>query len=427
MMATMRNWAGNISFSGNRLHHPETVAEVRQLVTQHRKLKVIGARHSFTDIADSPEDLVSLDRFDPALTVDATRRTVTISGGSRYEDVCRALHRAGFALHNTASLPHITVAGACATGTHGSGDNNGNLATAVAAMEVVTGTGDVVVFSRERLAEQFHGAVVGLGGLGIVTSLTLDLQPTFDMRQDVYENLPLAQAVEHCNAIFSAGYSVSLFTDWREPRFNQVWLKRRVADTAASEAPPAWFEATRATRQLDPVGHAADDCTGQLGVHGPWHERLPHFRMAYMPEHGQELQSEYMVPRQHAVAALQALDRLRGHVAPCLQMSEIRTIAADNLWMSPFYQQPSIALHFTWKPDWPALSRLLPLLEAELAPFGARPHWGKLFTMPAARVQSLYPKLPDFQQLLRHYDPQGKFRNRFLDAYIFGTGQKSES
>jgi len=421
MIETPRNWAGNITYSAARLHHPESVAQVQQLIARRRKLKVIGARHSFTDIADSPEDLVSLDRFEPAVAVDATRRTATISGSVRYEDLCGKLHQAGYALHNMASLPHVTVAGACATGTHGSGDGNGCLSTAVAAMEVVTGNGDVVDFSRERHGEQFDGMVVALGGLGVVTRMTLDIQPAFEMRQDVYENLPLAQVFEHLDAIFAAGYSVSLFTDWRGPRINQAWIKRRIADNAALDAPPVWFEATRARRQLDPVGNAGDECTGQLGIPGPWHQRLPHFRMAYMPEQGRELQSEYMVPRQHAVAALQALDRLRDRIAPHLQMSEIRTIAADNLWMSPFYQQASIALHFTWKPDWPAVSRLLPAIEEALTPFAARPHWGKLFTMPAARVQSLYAKLPDFEQLLREYDPQGRFRNRFLDTYVFAT------
>jgi xylitol oxidase len=420
MIETPQNWAGNITYSAARLHNPETLAQVQHLVTRHRKLKVLGARHSFTDIADSPEDLISLDRFEPTIAVDATHRTVTISGGVRYEQLCGKLHQAGFALHNMGSLPHISVAGACATGTHGSGDGNGNLATAVTAMEIVTGAGDVVVFSRQQHGEQFHGAVVALGGLGVVTRLTLGIQPTFEMRQDVYENLPLAQLVDNFDAIFSVGYSVSLFTDWSSPRFNQFWVKRRVTDTAALEAPPVWFEATRATRQRDPVGHEADECTGQLGIPGPWHERLPHFRMGYMPEKGQELQSEYMVPRQHAVTALRALDRIRDRIAPHLQMSEIRTIAADTFWMSPFYQQASIALHFTWKPDWPAVSQLLPMIEEELAPLGARPHWGKLFTMPAARLQSLYAKLPDFQQLLRDYDPHGKFRNRFLDTYIFG-------
>jgi xylitol oxidase len=421
MIATPRNWAGNINFSAARLHQPETVAEVQQLVTQHRNLKVIGARHSFTDIADSPGDLISLERLQPAIAVDAANRTVTFSGGVRYEQLCGELHRTGFAVHNMPSLPHVSIAGACATATHGSGDGNGCLSTAVAAMEVVTGTGEVAVFSRVHNREQFHGAVVSLGGLGIVTSLTLDIQPTFQMRQDVYENLPLSAAIEEVDSIFSAAYSVSYFTDWRGPKVNQLWVKRRVDGNRAFEAPPAWFGATLATRQLDPVGIAADNCTGQLGVAGPWHERLPHFRMAYMPEQGQELQSEYMVPRQHARAALQALDRLREHIAPRLYMSEIRTIAADSLWMSPFYKQASIALHFTWRPDWGAVREVLPMIEAALEPFGARPHWGKLFTMPAERVQSLYGKLPDFMQLLQSHDPQGKFRNRFLDTHIFGS------
>jgi len=420
MIDIPHNWAGNTTFGAARLHYPETVAQVQDLVTRHRKLKVIGARHSFTDIADSPEELISLDRFEPTVTVDATRRTVTFAGGVRYEHLTRELHRAGFALHNMASLPHITVAGACSTGTHGSGDGNGSLPTAISAMEIVTGTGDVVHLSRERDGERFRGAAVGLGGLGVITQLTLDILPAFDMRQDVYENLPLAQVEDHVDTIFAEAYSVSLFTDWRNQRINQSWIKRCVTDATRSEAAPMWFGATLATSQRDPVGLLADECTAQLGIPGPWHERLPHFRMGYMPERGQELQSEYMVPREYAVAAIRAIDGLRDHVAPHLQMGEIRTIAADDLWMSPFYQRASVALHFTWKPDVPAVMRLLPTIEAELAPLGGRPHWGKLFTLSAWQLDALYPKLPDFRTLLREYDPEGKFRNRFLDRYIFG-------
>lgn len=420
MIDIPHNWAGNYTFGAARLHYPETIPQVQELIIRHRKLKVIGARHSFTEIADSSEDLISLDRFDPTMTIDATHRTVTLGGGVRYDHLTRTLHQAGFALHNMASLPNITVAGACSTGTHGSGDGNGNLPTAISAMEIVTGTGDVVHLSRARNGEQFCGAAVGLGGIGVIAHLTLDIQPTFEMRQDVYENMQLAQLEDHVDAIFAEAYSVSLFTDWRNQCINQVCLKRRVTDTSTSEAAPMCFGATLATRQRDPVGLHPDECTVQLGIPGPWHERLPHFRMGYMPERGHELQSEYMVPRKHAIAAIRAIDGLRDHVAPRLQMGEIRTIAADDLWMSPFYRQASIALHFTWQPDVPAVMRLLPMIEAELAPFGARPHWGKLFTLAAGQLEALYPKLPDFRQLLREYDPQGKFRNRFLDTYIFG-------
>ncbi len=413
MIENQSNWAGNYTYSAARWHWPETVEQVQELVIRRSKLKVLGTRHSFNGIADTTEDLISLEHFDQVVALDRERCTVTVAASVRYGHLCRHLNREGYALHNLASLPHISVAGACATATHGSGDRNGNLATA---------NGEVVVLSRDQHGEQFHGAVIGLGGLGVVTKLTLDIFPTFEMRQDVYENLPLAQLEDHFEDIVSSAYSVSLFTDWRSARFNQVWLKRRVTDGAAFELEPELFGATLATSQRHPIaGLSAENCTEQMGIRGPWHERLPHFRMDYTPSSGEELQTEYLVPRQHACAAFRMLDRLREHVAPLLQISEVRTIAADHLWMSPCYQQACVSIHFTWKKNWPAVRQLLPVIEEQLAPLRARPHWGKLFTMPPTRLQSLYEKLPDFQQLLRDHDPQGKFRNAFLDTYIFGA------
>jgi xylitol oxidase len=212
---------------------------------------------------------------------------------------------------------------------------------------------------------------------------------------------------------------VSLFTDWRSTRFNQVWLKRRVNEDVVFEVEQ--WEATRATAPRHPIaGLPPLHCTEQMGISGPWHERLPHFRMDFTPSSGEELQSEYLLPRPQAVAAFRAIARLSDRIAPLLQISEVRTIAADDLWMSPCYQQACVALHFTWKKDWPAVRQLLPVIEDQLAPLQARPHWGKLFALPPARLQSLYPMLPDFRQLLHHYDPQGKFRNPFLDTYILG-------
>jgi xylitol oxidase len=289
-------------------------------------------------------------------------------------------------------------------------------------MELVTADGEVVVVSRERNGEQFQGMVVGLGGLGVVTKLTLDILPTFDMRQDVYENLPLAHLEDNFEAITTSGYSVSLFSDWRSAKFNQVWIKRHVTDGAAFEVEPEFFGATRATNQHHPIpGLSPEHCTEQMGIHGPWHERLPHFRMNFTPSSGEELQTEYLVPRQHAFAAFQAIDQLREHIAPLLQMSEIRTIAADDLWMSPCYQQACVGIHFTWIKNWHAVKSLLPMIEEQLARFDVRPHWSKLFTIAPTQMPKLYAKLPDFQDLLRTYDPQGKFRNTFLDTYIFGA------
>ena len=421
MIKNPSNWAGNYVYRAAQIHHPETVEQIQELVHSRPRLKALGTRHSFNDIADSSGDLISLAHFDKILSLDHENRTVTVEAGIRYGQLAHWLHEQGYALHNLASLPHISVAGACATATHGSGDRNGNLATAVSAMELVTGNDEVVVLSWEQDREQFEGAVVGLGGLGVVTKLTLDVSPTFQMQQDVYENLPLVELEEHYDELTSNMYSVSLFTDWRNSSFNQVWLKRHAPDGISVKAEPELFRARLATNNLHPIASlSAENCTEQMGICGPWFERLPHFRMDFTPSSGEELQSEYLIPRQHAFAALRAIDQLREHIALLLQISEVRTIAADNLWMSPCYKQAFIAIHFTWKQDWEGVRNLLPVIEEKLAPFDARPHWGKLFTISHARLQTLYEKMPDFQTLLQSYDPQGKFRNEFLNRYIFG-------
>jgi alditol oxidase len=421
MIKNLTNWAGNYIYGAAQIHQPETVEQIQELVTRGNKLKALGTRHSFNDIADSSGDLISLEHFDKILELDHERCTVTVEAGARYGQLARWLHGEGYALHNLASLPHISVAGACATGTHGSGDRNGNLATAVSAIEFVTGKGDVVVLSREQNREQLEGAVIGLGGLGVVTKLTLDISPTFEMQQDVYENLPLTELEKHYDELTSDIYSVSLFTDWRSSVVNQVWLKRLAPGSVSIKAEPEIFGARLATTHLHPIASiSAEHCTEQMGVCGPWFERLPHFRMDFTPSSGEELQSEYFVSREHAFAALQAIDQMREYIAPLLQISEVRTIAADNLWMSPCYKRACVSLHFTWKQDWNSVRNVLPMIEDALALFQARPHWAKLFTMPPAHLQSLYEKLPEFRQLLERYDPQGKFRNEFLNQYIFG-------
>jgi alditol oxidase len=417
----LTNWAGNLRYSTANVHRLASTEQVRQFVKEHDSLKVLGTRHCFNDIADSRHALISLRPMDRVVALDPQARTVTVEAGMSYGQLCPHLHEKGFALHNLASLPHISIAGACATATHGSGFRSGNLATAVSALEFVTAEGDVLKLSRTRDGDTFLGAVVNLGALGVVTSVTLDIEPTFAMRQDVYENLPLAQLADHYESIVSSGYSVSLFTDWQDKRIGEVWVKRRVEDGEQQEARPEFYGARLATRNLHPIAELSpENCTEQMGVPGPWYERLPHFRMGFTPSSGKELQSEYFVSRKHAVDAILAIERLRDRVGPHLMISELRTVDADRFWMSPCYERPSLAIHFTWKPDWDSVRALLPLIEKELAPYEVRPHWGKLFAVDPAQLRSRYEKLADFNELLKEHDPRGKFRNEFLTRTLSG-------
>jgi xylitol oxidase len=418
---TLKNWAGNLEYSTEHLYSANSLEQARDFVKKHSNLKVLGTRHCFNQIADSTQQFISLRAMDKVVSLDPQARTVTIEAGMSYGQLCPYLDSKGYALHNLASLPHISVAGACSTATHGSGDGNGNLSTAVSALELVTASADVVKLSRQD-GETFHGAVVGLGALGVITKVTLDILPTYMMQQYVYENLPLRELKEHFDAIMSSAYSVSLFTDWQNQRVNEVWLKSRIEGGKSLDAPQEFFGAKRATRNLHPIAElSAENCTPQMGVPGPWYERLPHFRMGFTPSAGKELQAEYFVPRHHAVEAILAVEKLRDQVGPHLMISEIRTIAADSLWMSPCYKEPRVTIHFTLKPDWPAVSKLLPVIERELAPFDARPHWGKLFTITPAQLRATYQKGPEFVELSKRYDPQGKFRNDFLGRNIFAA------
>ena len=425
------NWAGNITFRAATVHHPESVPELQRLVAAAGHLRALGSGHSFNTIADSPGDLVSLAAMPSTVDIDTERSAVTVGGGIRYGELTGKLHAAGYALHNLGSLPHISVAGACATGTHGSG--TGSLATAVRAVELVTASGDTL--RLDRADARFPGSVVALGALGIVTALTLDIQPSYQVTQNLYTGLPLAVAAARLAAVMSGGYSVSLFTDWG-PVVGQAWVKRRVDAAAPGGAAPGgappdvpWAElgATPAAQPLHPIaGMPPEHCTEQLGVPGPWHERLPHFRHDFTPSHGDELQSEYFVPAEHGPAAIEAVATLRDTIQPVLLTSEIRTVTADPLWLSPAHGRDSVALHFTWIQDTPVVLPVVAAVEERLAPFAPRPHWGKVFAMDPDTVRASYPRMPDFQRLARELDPTGKFRNEFLDRYLGGGGARGD-
>jgi alditol oxidase len=413
------NWAGNVPYCATHYHTPTTLAELQTIVRNAQKLRVVGSRHSFTNITDCTETILSLAGLDKTVTIDREQHTATVNAGITYEELGPHLHRAGYGLHNLASLAHISVIGACMTATHGSGPH-GNLSTAIAGLELITADGEQVTLSRAQDGDRFLGAVVTVGALGVVTQVTLDLVPTYLLQQDIYTKLPLSEVEANFDAIMGLGYSVSLFTDWQHDWINTLWVKQRVPSAQPVDVPTELFGATLTPRER-PSDPASDRVTTPLGVPGPWHERLPHFALKDPLRQGAELQTEYFVARRHAVPALLAVARLREQLAPILQITEVRTVAADQLWLSPAYEQEIVGIHFNWHSNWPAVRDFLPTLEATFAPFQPRPHWGKLFALPPAQVQAGYARLSDFQTLAQEYDPTGKFRNDFVDTYLLGA------
>jgi alditol oxidase len=413
----MENWAGTYRFRAQHVHRPASLEQLQGLIARLPRVRVLGSRHSFTDIADSAE-LISLHGLPADITVDPEARSVSFGRAIRYGELATHLNGHGVALANLASLPHITVAGAVATATHGSGERLGNLATSVAALQLVTSSGEIV--ERRRGEPDFEGMVVGLGALGAVTRLTLDVEPAFEVSQRVYEGLAWDAVFDHFDEIEAIGYSVSLFTRWGD-EIDQLWVKCRT-DEGRDDVPDDLFGARPATTQRHPIaGMDPANCTPQLGVPGPWSDRLPHFAMAHTPSAGEEVQSEYLVPRRHALEAIQAVRRLAHRFRPLLQVGELRLVAADGLWMSPQYGTDTLGIHFTWVRDEEAVRGLLPELEAVLEPFAARPHWGKVFVADAASIVPRYERVGDFLRLAERLDARGTFRNSWFERTLSGS------
>jgi xylitol oxidase len=409
-----KNWAGNYTYRAQKLHRPSTIEQMQEIIANAPGVRVLGSRHSFNDIADSSE-LIALEAMPMDVVVDHLAKTVSFNAALKYGELAETLNAEGVALHNLASLPHISVAGAVATATHGSGDTNGNLATAVAGLELVTSGGEIIEASRGD--PDFEGLVVGLGALGALTRITLDVEPAYEVRQRVFEGPSWEALFEHFDEITSSGYSVSVFTRWGET-IDQVWVKSRVTDEP-EQVEDDLFGAIAAEVDRHPIIELdATNCTPQLGRPGLWSDRLPHFRVGFTPSSGEELQSEYLFPRRYAVEAIEAVRALADRIQPILQVSEIREVASDGLWMSMNYGEDTVGIHFTWKPERDAVEDVLVQLEAALVPFEARPHWGKLFDADAAAIAPLYERMPDFISLVERLDPRGAFSNSWLRAHV---------
>jgi alditol oxidase len=409
------NWAGNVIFGAARIHKPDTVDDLRRIVAESGRIRALGCGHSFSGVADTAGDLVLMDGLPNGVRIDSTNSTVTVSAGMSYTELSAELHQAGFALANMASIPDLSIAGACATGTHGSGDNHRVLAASVVAMQLVVSDGTLVELRLDADRDAFRGSVVALGALGIVTQLTFDVEPAYEMSQRVHLGVPLDEIHDRLDDVFSAGYSVSVFTDWCSGEAS-VWVKRRVDQPESN-----WTAGRQASHGVHPIPGASPElCTEQLGVVGPWHERLTHFRPNPALGAGNELQSEIFVPRLAAQQAITELSKLGSLLAPALLVSEMRTVRADDLWLSPAYGRDSVAFHFTWTGNESDVLPVVAAIEERLMPLTPRPHWGKISTMTARTVIASYERAPDFEQLLAEHDPTSKFRNEFVNG-LFPT------
>jgi xylitol oxidase len=390
----LRNWAGTHVYTAPNIVAASTVDEVKRAIAAGGKVHALGTRHSFTDLPDTTGTLLDLAGLTGGFALDTTASTVEVAAGTRYGELALWLDERGYALHNLGSLPHISVAGATATGTHGSGNANGVLTSAVRGIRYVGADGAV----REvRQGEPcFDALAVGVGAFGVVVSLTLAVQPSYRARQDVYQDVTWDAALDRFDEITGAGYSVSVFTRWEPDLLGDVWVK------------------TRLDADDDPVPDALLDGSRVVDAN-PWMERLPHFRLDGKPSFGDEIQSEYFVPRSDAPAALRAVRELAPSIQPVLFVSELRTAASDDLWLSGAYQRDFLAIHFTWHNDDAGVRAVLPLVEQALAPFGARPHWGKLHLFDAAAIARVHPRVADARAVFDRLDPERRFANAHLE------------
>jgi xylitol oxidase len=415
----MQNWAANYTFTAMRLHRPASIGDVQRVVAASPKIRAIGARHSFNGIADTTADQIDLCGIDPDIVIDRQRMTVTAGAGISYGGLSSFLHREGFALDNLASLSQISVAGAISTATHGSGDGNKALSSRVVGLELVLADGSVQRIERGQA--DFDGMVVGLGAFGIVTRVTLAIEPTFDIRQDAFVDLPWDELLARFDVISSAAYSFSIFTKWSGPMANRIWLKTRLATTPAGE-----FDVSKlGLKQGLPYTVPATvenplAILNPFDVPGPWCDRLTHTRHDVSPPPADQIQSEYLIPRPQFGKAVAIIRAMAPRIDALLHATEIRTVAADEFWLSPFYRQDSVAIHFTWKKQIDAVDAITKELEAALIPLGAKPHWGKVIHADAAALAPLYPRMADFRSCARRCDPAGKFRNAYLEKHVFG-------
>ena len=413
----LKNWAGNYKYKASEVRFPKTISELSKNLKGLSKVKALGTQHCFNDIADTSGVQLSTRHLNSVIELNEKDSYVIVESGIKYGDLGNYLHQRGWALHNLASLPHISVGGSCATATHGSGTSNGNMASALLGFELLIPSGDIIWVDTENNSELFYCSGVSMGALGIMTKIKLAVEPTYNVSQLVYENLPMDALKENFDLIMGSGYSVSFFTHWLDKNINQIWIKSR--ENNPFKITQDFFGARPALKDLHPIKiNSPINCTPQMGLIGPWHERLPHFKMDFTPSNGDELQSEFFVARENAYDAIISIQSLYKKISPLLFVTEIRCVASDNFWMSTAYKRDSVAIHFTWKPNSKGVLSILPEIQKSLEPFKARPHWGKIFSLNPNELEKCYPKFKDFLKIKKQIDPKGVLNNKYLDRFL---------
>ena len=408
----MQNWSKNVDFNDRAFLQPESLAELQELVRSNQKIRARGTAHCFNEIANTSSYAINLAKMPKIIEVSAATNSVTVSSGLTYGELAPALHNQGWALNNLASLPHISIAGSISTGTHGSGIKNQNLANQVLSLDIVTAEGELRHIDRANPA--FNALVVGLGLGGIVYQYELKIEPTFEIRQVIYPEIPLDVLQRNFDQIMGTAYSVSYFTDWSNAQVGNLWCKFRDSEVI----PESVGGSVKADKKYHPIPSVDPvACTDQLGESGDWHQRLSHFKLEFTPSVGEEIQTEFFVDRKDAAAAIEAVSNLGEEITPLLWITELRTIAADDLWLSGAYQRDTLAIHFTWKKDL-AIYPVIEKVEAALRPYNYRPHWGKVFTADGKYLSSVYPKMSEFKALVEALDPTSKFENLFTRKFI---------
>jgi len=409
----MKNWSESFQFSATEIATPESTEALQTVIAEAPTAKAIGTRHSFNAVADSPGGvLVDVSTLrDVHLAIDHEQMTASVPAGWTYSQAVRELEAAGVALGNLASLPHISVAGATATGTHGSGDRNPMMSAEIVGVEVVDGEGQLRVVGEGH--PDLGALSLGLGAFGVFTRVVFAVRPTFQVQQDYYRSAPWENVLANLDDIFASAYSVNIHGDFSTDTVRGVWRKHVCDSGEIMVSPERLFGLTLERGQLP------NAATTRLHKPGPWSVRLAHFRPDAAPSTGgDELQSEYFVSRAHAVDALDALRSIGDRIDPHLWGAEIRTVASDDLWISPATGRDTLSIGLTWRKHPEAVHDLLPVVESTLEPFDARPHWGKLFAMEAPRLHALYPRLAEFNALRATYDPAATFASPFLDSLV---------